>query len=121
MEENLPRKTEKPWGYELLWAYTPKYAGKILFVKKGQRLSFQYHEQKDESMYMYSGKARLEISDENNAPISTTFSPGQTVRLAPFTRHRIEAIEDSLLLEVSTPELEDVVRLSDDYGRVRFR
>ena len=121
MEEKLPRKTEKPWGYELLWAFTPKYAGKILFVKKGQRLSLQYHEQKDESMYMYSGKVRLEISDENNAPISTTFSPGQTVRLAPFTRHRIEAIEDSLLLEVSTPELEDVVRLSDDYGRVRFR
>jgi len=119
MEEKLPRKTEKPWGYELLWAHTPKYVGKILFVKKGHRLSLQYHEQKDESMYMYSGKARLEISDEQNAPVSTVFEPGQAVRLTPLTRHRIEAIEDTLLLEVSTPELEDVVRLSDDYGRTK--
>ncbi|HEY91293.1 MAG TPA: cupin [Dehalococcoidia bacterium] len=119
MEEKLPRKTEKPWGYELLWAHTAKYVGKILFVKKGHRLSMQYHEQKDESMYMYSGKASLETVDKHNTPVSTVFEPGQTVWLPPLTRHRIEAIEDTLLLEVSTPELEDVVRLSDDYGRMK--
>jgi len=117
MEEKLPRKIEKPWGYELLWAYTPEYAGKILFVKKGHRLSLQYHEKKDESMYVYSGKAKLEISDEHATPESMDFNPGQAIRLAPLMRHRVEAIEDTLLLEVSTPELEDVVRLSDDYGR----
>ena len=117
MEEKLPRKIEKPWGYELLWAHTPKYVGKIIFVKKGHRLSLQYHEHKDETMYVYSGKARIEISGEQSAPVSTVFEPGQTIRLVPFTRHRVEALEDTTILEVSTPELEDVVRLSDDYGR----
>jgi mannose-6-phosphate isomerase len=117
MEEKLPRKIEKPWGYELLWAHTPKYVGKIIFVKKGHRLSLQYHERKDETMYVYSGKARIEISDEQSAPVSTVFEPGQAIRLVPFTRHRVEALEDTTILEVSTPELEDVVRLSDDYGR----
>jgi len=117
MEEKLPRKTEKPWGYELLFALTPKYAGKVIFVKRGHRLSLQYHEQKDESMYVYEGKAMLEIEGGDGRTTTTEVGPGYSVRITPSTRHRIQAIEDTTLLEVSTPELEDVVRLEDDYGR----
>ena len=118
VEEKLPRKTEKPWGYELLYAHTPMYVGKIIFVKQGHRLSLQYHEKKDESMYIYSGKALLETIGEDGRPVSTTLQAGQSVRLPPLTRHRIQALEDTTLLEVSTSELEDVIRLEDDYGRV---
>lgn len=117
MEENLPKKTEKPWGYELLFALTPHYAGKILFVKKGHRLSFQYHEVKDETLYIQSGKALLEIEDEHGVMVETEASPGYCFRLLPFKKHRFRAIEDTTFLEVSTPELDDVVRLDDDYGR----
>ena len=118
-EEKLPHKTEKPWGYELLYAHTPKYVGKIIFVKQGHRLSLQYHEKKDESMYIYAGRALLETRSEDGHPISTTLQVGQSVRLPPLTPHRIQALEDTTLLEVSTPELEDVIRLDDDYGRAK--
>lgn len=118
MEEKLPRKTEKPWGFELLFALTPDYAGKLIFVKKGHRLSLQYHEKKDETMYLYQGKVLLEIEDGGQM-VPTTFLPGQSVRIPPHTRHRLKAIEDTTLFEVSTPELEDVVRLEDDYGRAK--
>jgi len=117
MEEKLPRKTEKPWGYELLYAHTPKYVGKVIFVKKGHRLSLQYHKKKDESMYIYEGKALLSIEGNDGCITSNTFAAGDCVRIPPMTRHRIEAIEDTTVLEVSTPELEDVVRVEDDYGR----
>ncbi len=116
MEEKLPRKTEKPWGFELLFALTPKYAGKLIFVKKGHRLSLQYHEQKDETMYFYHGKALLEI-EEGGKMTSRTVEPGQSLRIPPHTKHRLKAIEDTTFFEVSTPELDDVVRLEDDYGR----
>jgi mannose-6-phosphate isomerase len=116
MEEKLPRKTEKPWGYELLFALTPKYAGKLLFVRKGHRLSLQYHQKKDETIYLHQGKVRLEI-EEGGKMVSREFEPGQSVRVPPHTRHRLEAIEDSIFFEVSTTELDDVVRLEDDYGR----
>ncbi len=116
MEEKLPRKTEKPWGFELLLALTPKYAGKLIFVKKEHRLSLQYHEQKDETMYFYQGKALLEIEVDGKMT-SRTVEPGQSVRIPPHTRHRLKAIEDTTFFEVSTPELDDVVRLADDYGR----
>ncbi len=117
MEDKLPQKTEKPWGYELLFARTPKYAGKIIFVKKGHRLSLQYHEKKDESMYIYQGKVRIETSGAGGRMGSKIAQPGYCIRIPPRTRHRLEAIEDTTLLEVSTPELEDVIRLEDDYGR----
>ena len=116
--EYVPQKTEKPWGYELLYAHTPMYVGKVIFVKQGHRLSYQYHEIKDETIYVYSGKARLDTASQGGDPESSIFEAGQSVRLPPGTRHRIEAIEDTVLLEVSTPELDDVVRLEDDYGRV---
>jgi mannose-6-phosphate isomerase len=117
MEEKLPRKTEKPWGFELLLAHTPKYAGKLIFVRKDHRLSLQYHQKKDETMYFYQGKALLEIEDRDGQMVTITVEPGQSIRIPPHTKHRLKAIEDTTFFEVSTPELEDVVRLADDYGR----
>ena len=117
MEDEYPRKTEKPWGFELLFARTTEYAGKVIFVKKGHRLSLQYHENKDESMCIYEGKARVEIEGSDGQVVSTVVLPGQCLRIMPLTKHRLEAIEDTTIFEVSTPELEDVVRLEDDYGR----
>ena len=117
MNEGLPRRTEKPWGYELLYAHTSRYVGKVIFVKKGHRLSLQYHQRKDESMYILSGKARIDFGEDEAKLTSLVLEPGGTIRLKPLTRHRVEALEDTTLLEVSTPELEDVVRLRDDYGR----
>ena len=117
MDEILPRKTEKPWGYELLYALTPQYAGKILFVKKGFRLSLQYHQEKDESMYLLQGKVLFTIQPQNGKLTEIVGESGFCLHLPPMTTHRIEALEDATLLEVSTPQLGDVVRLQDDYGR----
>ncbi len=119
MEDKLPRKIEKPWGFELLFAHTPKYAGKVIFVKKGHRISLQYHREKDESIYIYAGKALLEIEGSDGQLISVVAQAGYSVRIPPLTKHRLEAIEDTTFFEVSTPELEDVERLEDDYGRVK--
>jgi len=117
MEEKLPRRIEKPWGFELLFACTPKYAGKVIFIKKGHRLSRQYHQEKDEVIYIYAGKALLEIGEKGKLVTSVTLQPGQCVHVTPLTQHRLKAIEDTTFFEVSTPELEDVIRLEDDYGR----
>ena len=117
MDEKLPRKTEKPWGYELLFAHTPKYVGKVIFVKKGYRLSLQYHQEKDESMYIYQGKALMTVEDSAGQMTESVAEPGYHIHIEPNTRHRVEAIEDTTILEVSTPELEDVIRVEDDYGR----
>ena len=119
MEEKLPRKIEKPWGHELLFAHTPKYAGKIIFVKKGHRLSLQYHEKKDESIYLFEGKALINIEGRDGQLVQSVAQPGYYLRIPPLIKHRIAAIEDTTLLEVSTPELEDVERLEDDYNRVK--
>ncbi len=117
-DNTLPIKTEKPWGYELLFALSPRYAGKVLFVKKGNRLSLQYHKVKDESLYIQDGKALLEIEDKSGVMQKTEALPGTCFRLPPKTKHRFTAMEDTTFLEVSTPELDDVVRLADDYGRI---
>jgi mannose-6-phosphate isomerase len=116
MAEKLPRKTEKPWGFELLFALTPQYPGKLIFVRKGHRLSLQYHRTKDETLYLHQGKVLLEI-EQGGKMVSKTFEPGQSQRIPPGTKHRLEAIEDTTFFEVSTTELDDVVRLEDDYGR----
>ena len=118
MDNKLPRKTEKPWGYELLFAHTPKYAGKVIFVKKGHRLSLQYHEKKDETLYIYEGKALLDI-EEGGCMVPKEVYTGESIAVPPFTKHRLKAIEDTTFLEASTPELEDVVRVEDDYGRAQ--
>ena len=107
-----PVKIDKPWGYELLFAHTDKYAGKILFVRKGHRLSRQYHQRKDESMYLYSGSARLHLGTA-----TIQIDAGSAIRIAPGDVHRLEALEDSIVIEVSTAQLNDIVRIEDDYGR----
>ena len=113
-----PRKVEKPWGWELVWAETDRYAGKLLFVRAGQALSLQYHERKDESWYVQDGRAALELGTVDGGALSEQeIRSGDTYHFVPGTVHRIRALEDTLIIEVSTPELDDVVRLADDYGR----
>jgi mannose-6-phosphate isomerase-like protein (cupin superfamily) len=114
----VPNKTDKPWGFELLWAFTDRYAGKILHVDPGQRLSLQYHNNKDETLYLLSGRMQLELEDERGALVQHAVEPGESFRVAAGRRHRIHAIEACNVLEASTPELDDVVRIQDEYGRV---
>ena len=116
-KNSLPRRIDKPWGYELLYALTDRYAGKILFIKKGNRFSLQYHKEKDESMHLFNGRAIMEIESETGQMENRELNPGDSIRVPPKTKHRIEALEDTTILEVSTPELTDVVRIDDDYGR----
>jgi mannose-6-phosphate isomerase-like protein (cupin superfamily) len=113
----VPR-VEKPWGHELIYAVTERYCGKLLFVRAGHSLSLQYHERKDESLYLESGLAEVEIGANADEMRVDTLSPGAAFHLRPGTLHRLRAIEDSVFLEVSTPELDDVVRLDDRYGRL---
>jgi len=110
-------RIEKPWGYELHWARTDRYVGKVLHVKAGHALSLQYHNQKDETIYLYAGRMLFEI-ERDGALQRQEMRPGEAVHITPRTVHRMTAIEDCDVLEVSTPELDDVVRLEDRYGRV---
>jgi mannose-6-phosphate isomerase-like protein (cupin superfamily) len=113
-----PQRVEKPWGFELIWAATEDYVGKLLFVRAGHSLSLQFHRLKDESWYVQDGRAVLEISGPGERITeSEVVSAGAAFRLRPGTVHRIRALEDTLVLEVSTPHLDDVVRLEDAYGR----
>jgi mannose-6-phosphate isomerase-like protein (cupin superfamily) len=114
---NAVTRVEKPWGYELHWAKTDRYVGKVLHVKAGHALSLQYHNRKDETIYLYSGQLLFEI-EEGGRLTEVHMKPGDTVHVAPKTVHRMTALEDCDVLEVSTPELDDVVRLEDRYGRV---
>ena len=109
--------TKKPWGEERLFAKTDKYAGKILIVRKGHRLSLQYHKIKDETLYLEDGILKLTIENAKHKLTSRTVIAGESFRVSPKTSHRFEAIENCRLIEVSTPELDDVIRLEDDYGR----
>jgi mannose-6-phosphate isomerase len=113
-----PRRVEKPWGWELIWALTDAYCGKLLFVRAGEALSLQYHETKDESWYVQEGRAELELSRVGgDGREALTIGPGDCYRFPPGTVHRLRALEDTLVIEVSTPHLDDVVRLEDAYGR----
>jgi mannose-6-phosphate isomerase len=108
----------KPWGEEWWLAHTDRYAGKILWVKKGQRLSMQYHERKHETQFVDDGVVRMEICRPGETEFKELIlKKGDIVELPPFTKHRITAIEDAKIFEISTPELDDVVRITDDYGR----
>lgn len=107
----------KPWGREVWFAHTDKYAGKILEVKKGHRLSLQIHEKKMETQFLYKGKIKLYLGMDEANLAETTLYPGEKIDIPPRTIHRVEALEDSEIFEVSTPELDDVVKLADDYGR----
>ncbi|MDX6440780.1 MAG: mannose-6-phosphate isomerase [Gaiellaceae bacterium] len=112
------RRVEKPWGWELIWAEAEAYVGKILFVRAGQSLSLQFHNVKDESWYVQEGQAKLELGDNGQAILNTeVIGPGMCFRFRPGTVHRVTALEDTTIIEVSTPHLDDVVRLEDRYGR----
>ena len=112
------RKVEKPWGHELIWALTDAYCGKVLFVKAGHSLSLQFHRQKDESWLIQSGRAKLELGEAGEALLKEeVVSAGAAFHYLPGTVHRVTAIEDTTILEVSTPQIDDVVRLEDAYGR----
>ena len=112
------RRTDKPWGYELLWALSEQYAGKILFVRAGESLSLQFHNEKDESWYVLEGRVELELGGVGQAILNREIiTAGDAFRYRPGTVHRVKAVEDTRILEVSTPHLDDVVRLEDAYGR----
>src|SRR5688572_1161574 len=111
-----PRKVEKPWGWELIWAQADAYVGKILFVRAGHSLSLQFHREKDESWYVQDGRAKLELGRAGDPLLNEeVIQPGATFHFAPGTVHRVTALEDTTIIEVSTPELDDVVRLEDRY------
>lgn len=112
----MVQKLDKPWGYEIIFAHTKQYVGKILFVKAGHKLSLQYHKEKDETVFLKSGKIILEVHKDDSISM-IKMKPGASFHITPGTIHRIIAEEDSEVLEASTSQLNDVVRLKDDYGR----
>jgi mannose-6-phosphate isomerase len=112
------RKVEKPWGHEIIWAEAASYVGKILRIKAGERLSLQYHEVKEETILISRGRMQLEHYREGEAPRILEMKPGDAFHIPPRLRHRMIAVEDTDVFEVSTPHLDDVVRLEDRYGRV---
>ena len=109
-------RVDKPWGYELHWAKTERYVGKIIHVDAGHALSLQYHRVKDETILVWSGRIRFEMG-EGDSRTTREMGPGESVHVAPGTVHRMTALEPTDIFEVSTPELDDVVRLEDRYGR----
>jgi mannose-6-phosphate isomerase-like protein (cupin superfamily) len=113
-----PERVEKPWGHELVWAIAEQYAGKLLSVNAGHELSLQFHREKDESWYLLEGRAELEFAAPGEKAIASEIvTPGAAFRIRPGTVHRLRALEDTVVLEVSTPHLDDIVRLEDEYGR----
>ena len=112
-----PVRVEKPWGYELIWAHTGRYVGKILHINKGHALSLQYHLRKDETVHVLSGEMLFQTGGEGEPLVETLLKPGDSFHITPLLRHRMTAQSDCDILEASTPELDDVVRLEDRYGR----
>ena len=109
-------RTDKPWGYEVLVASTERYAGKILFIRAGQRLSLQHHHSKDETLYLLDGDTHLELEGDKGLR-EYVMAIDQSYHIEPGRRHRLKAVSDARVLEISTPELDDVIRWDDDYGR----
>jgi quercetin dioxygenase-like cupin family protein len=110
------RRVEKPWGHEIIYAHTARYAGKILFIRAGERLSLQFHRRKEETIYVLSGGLEF-VVEEGGKLVTRSLSPGEGFHIAPGVRHRMIARLDTEVAEVSSPELDDVVRLEDVYGR----
>lgn len=106
-----PQRLNESWGFQLVFARTDKYAGKVLFIRSGGMLSLQYHEKKDETIYVHNGEIQVELMGTNGQEVYTTLKSRQCMRIEPLVRHRIQAIKDTTLFEVSTPELEDIKRL----------
>ena len=115
--KQTPRRVEKPWGHELIWAESARYAGKILHVKAGESLSIQYHREKEETIHLLSGRMRFWAGPVGSDPAEVSLAAGESYHILPGTVHRMEALEDCDILEASTPHLDDVVRLQDRYGR----
>ncbi|HEY7162950.1 MAG TPA: cupin domain-containing protein [Candidatus Binatia bacterium] len=111
------KTVDKPWGYESIWAHTERYVGKVLHINRGEALSLQYHRVKDETIRLLSGRMTIDLETDGEKT-SVDIRPGDCLHIIPGMRHRMIAVEDCDVLEVSTPELEDVVRLEDRYGRV---
>ncbi|MGA2284312.1 MAG: cupin domain-containing protein [Candidatus Dormibacteria bacterium] len=110
-------RVDKPWGYELRWAVTDRYLGKLIHVESGHALSLQYHVQKDESIFVASGLLDLELESPDGRLETHRLAPGMSARVRPGHRHRMVAVEDTDLFEVSSPEIDDIVRIEDRYGR----
>ncbi len=117
MAKHTVQRVEKPWGYELIWARTGDYVGKVLHINRGHRLSLQYHRQKEETFLLYTGKMTLVFENEQGTLEEITMLPGDAHHVPPGKKHRMIAVEDCDVFEVSTPQLDDVVRLEDGYGR----
>jgi mannose-6-phosphate isomerase len=111
------KRVDKPWGHELIYALTDRYCGKVIFVRKDEQLSLQFHREKDEVVYVHEGRIEMEIGDPGGPLDVEVVGPGRAFHISPGTVHRWRALEDSIVLEVSTPEVDDVVRLEDRYGR----
>ena len=114
---NDVRRIEKPWGYEIVYGLTDRYCGKLLFIRKDEQLSLQFHREKDEVVYVHEGRIELEAGEPGNPLDVEIVGPGRAFHLTPGVVHRWRALEDTIVLEVSTPEIDDVVRLEDRYGR----
>ena len=108
---------EKPWGSELIWTHTDRYVGKLISINGGARLSLQFHNEKDESLFVVEGTLNLHLENDDGDLEIRKMEPGDFARVQTGRVHRFEAVTDTKLIEVSTPELDDVVRLEDDYGR----
>ena len=113
----IPRRVPKPWGEELIWALTDRYCGKVITIETGRRLSLQYHERKDEAIFVTTGRLLLLLENDRGEDELRELGPGEGAHVPVGRRHRYEAIERVELIEVSTPELDDVVRIEDDFGR----
>jgi mannose-6-phosphate isomerase-like protein (cupin superfamily) len=111
-------RVDKPWGWEIRWAVTDRYLGKILHINRGEALSLQYHKRKDECLLVVKGELELEVGDASGSLRRHRLKVGDTIRITPGTRHRMTAVDEVEIFEVSSPEIEDVVRLEDRYGRV---
>ena len=116
-DDAAARRVDKPWGHELIWAHTDRYVGKVLVIETGRRLSLQRHQIKDETILVRSGRLRLFLEDDDGVVRESELGPGEHRRVPTGRIHRYEAIERCEIIEVSTPELDDVVRLEDDFGR----
>ena len=111
------KHVEKPWGYELIWAHTEKYVGKMLYIRKGHQLSLQHHEIKDETIYLQEGQMTLVLEDDKGVMQEHFMHAGDNFRIKTGRKHRMIARDTCRVYEVSTPELDDVVRHEDSYGR----
>ena len=111
------RFVQKPWGHETIWAHTDRYVGKVLHIKAGHALSVQYHNRKDETIHLLKGEMIYRVQQPDGVLTDMRLRAGESFRNEPGTIHQMEAVTDCDVLEASTPDLDDVVRLSDRYGR----